>query len=350
MRGIPIRSDATAAELRQRARDETDARVVRRALAIALVLEGQSRTAAARTVGMERQAVGDAIGRFNAKGWDGLYDRPRSGRPPKLSPEKQAELKEIVLKGPPQEGDLSEYRVRHLVEIAQRDFNASYSESGMRAVLNRQNLSWMTGRPIHPKTDVAAQEAFKTGFPEVVRRVAEAHPDATALEVWFQDEARAGQKGSTTHLWAERGTRPRVLRDHRFKSAWIFGAVCPARDLGVGLVFPKANAAAMEAHLQEISRHVAPGAHAILIVDGAGWHTAKDLAVPANITLVTLPPYSPELNPTETVWEFLRENYLSHKVYDTLDSVIDACCRAWNALANEVGRFRSICTRKWAAA
>lgn len=350
MAGIPVRSDTSAAALREQARSEKDARVVRRALAIALVLEGNSRKAAARVVGLERQAVHDAIQRFNAEGWIGLYDRPRSGRPRKLTPEQQTALKAMVLAGPPPEGDLSEYRVRHLVELARQDFDASYSLSGMRTVLKRLNLSWMTGRPIHPKADLEAQEAFKAAFPEVVRGVIAAHPGATALEIWFQDEARVGQKGSVTHLWADRGTRPPVIRDRRFKSAWIFGAVCPARDLGVGLVFPKANAAAMAAHLQEISRHVAPGAQALLILDRAGWHVAKDLAVPDNITLVPLPPYSPELNSAENIWEFMRANYLSHKVHETVDDVIDACCRAWNAVVNEVGRLRSLCSRKWSVA
>ena len=350
MGAVGVRGDASASRLREQARVEKDSRAVRRALAIAMVLEGASRTAAASAMGMDRQALRDAVHRFNAEGWDGLYDRPRSGRPPKLTPEQRAQLKAKILDGPPLDSNQSEYRIRHIMELAQRDFEVSYTPSGLRTVLKRLNLSWMTCRPRHPKTDIQAQEAFKTDFPEMVRKVAEAHPEATALEIWFEDEARAGQKGSLTHRWAETGTRPPAARDRRFKSAWIFGAVCPARDLGVGLVFPKANAAAMAVFLLEISNHVAPGAHALLIIDRAGWHMAKDLAVPANITLVPLPPYSPELNPTENIWEFVRANYLSHKVYKTVDDVIDACCNAWNSLVNEAGRITSIATRLWAVA
>jgi transposase len=348
MGGVAIRADASASALRERACMEKNTRVARRGLAIAMVLEGYSRTVAARAMGMDRQALRDAIHRFNAEDWDGLYDRPRSGRPRKLTQEQQAKLKANILEGPPQESEQSEYRIRHLIDMAQREFEVSYSPSGLRAVLKRLDLSWMTCRPRHPKTDLDAQEAFKADFSEIARKIAEAHPNATALEIWFEDEARAGQKGSLTHRWAETGTRPRAVRDRRFKSAWIFGAVCPARDLGVGLVFPKANTAAMAALLQEMSLHVAPGAHALLIIDQAGWHMAKDLTVPPNITLVPLPPYSPELNPTENIWEFIRANYLSHKVYKTAGDVIDACCRAWNTLVNEVGRIRSIGTRKWA--
>jgi len=122
------------------------------------------------------------------------------------------------------------------------------------------------------------------------------------LEVWFQDEARVGQQATLTRIWAERGTRPRAPRDTRYKWTYIFGAVCPERGTTAALVMPKADTAAMNAHLAEISRTVAEGAHAILVLDGAGWHGSKALCIPENITLLMLPPYGPELNPIETVW------------------------------------------------
>ena len=121
------------------------------------------------------------------------------------------------------------------------------------------------------------------------------------VEIWFQDEARVGQQGTLTRLWARCGTRPRVVRDTRYEWAYLFGAVCPARAVGAALVMPYANTEAMNLHLQEIAAAVAPGAHAVLVVDGAGWHGATALALPANLSIVTLPPYSPELNPVENV-------------------------------------------------
>ena len=104
----------------------------------------------------------------------------------------------------------------------------------------------------------------------------------------------------------------------------------------------------MSAHLAEISRHVSPGAHAILVLDGAGWHSSKDLAVPANITLVPLPPYSPELNPVENVWQFLRQNHLANRVFESYDAIVDVCCDAWNALLTIPERVASITQRPWA--
>ncbi|MFC7739614.1 IS630 family transposase [Roseomonas sp. GCM10028921] len=125
----------------------------------------------------------------------------------------------------------------------------------------------------------------------------------TPIEVWFQDEARVGQKGSHAYIWAPIGSRPLMVRDNRHTSAYLFGAICPERGVGAAMIVPHANTEAMNLHLREISTQIAPAAHAVLICDGAGWHQrGKHLEVPANLTLLSLPPYSPELNPMEKVW------------------------------------------------
>ena len=110
--------------------------------------------------------------------------------------------------------------------------------------------------------------------------------------MWFQDEARVGQKGTLTRLWAPRAIRVRAVRDHRFKSAYIFGAVCPQRDTGVALVMTRV---------------------------------------------------SPELNAIERLWQVMRASALSHRLFTDTKHIIDACCRAWNALIHQPGRIRSTC-------
>ncbi len=150
-------------------------------------------------------------------------------------------------------------------------------------------------------------------------------------------------------MWAKRGSRPSAPRDQRHEWAYLFGAICPARGLAAGLVLPCADAAMMSLHLAEISTAVAPGAHAVLVLDGAGWHQGGGkLRVPGNVTLLHLPPYSPELNPVETIWAYLRSNTLSNRVFDTYDTIVDACCDAWNWLAAQPNRITSIGTRTWA--
>lgn len=170
------------------------------------------------------------------------------------------------------------------------------------------------------------------------------------VEVWFQDEARVGQQGTLTRLWARRGSRPPAPKDRRYAWAYLFGAVCPARRVGAGLVLPHANADAMTLHLDEVGRAVVPGAHAVVVLDGAGWHKlGGKLRVPDNVSLLPLPPYSPELNPVENVWQFLRQNQLSNRVVDGYDAIVDACCAACNALIAAPKRIASIATRTWAA-
>ncbi len=180
-----------------------------------------------------------------------------------------------------------------------------------------------------------------------MKKVLPARAQGKPIEVWFQDEARVGQQGTLTRIWACRGTRPRGLRDRRYAWAYLFGAICPERAIGAGLVLPYANTEAMDLHLAEISRHVTPGAHAILVLDGAGWHGAADLAIPANLTLLPLPPYSPELNPVENVWQYLRQNQLSLRVWPDYPAIVETCCQAWNALMAMPDRVASITQRQW---
>tara|TARA_R110000787_G_scaffold282559_1_gene394496 strand:- start:10389 stop:10892 length:504 start_codon:yes stop_codon:yes gene_type:complete len=122
----------------------------------------------------------------------------------------------------------------------------------------------------------------------------------------------------------------------------------PGRGVGAALVLPRCNTEAMTLHLKEIAAVVKPNAHAIIIVDQAGWHFSKALEVPGNITLVPLPPRSPELNPTENIWQFMRDNWLSNRVFKSYSDIIDHCCFAWNQLCDQPWKIMSIGLRKWA--
>ena len=114
--------------------------------------------------------------------------------------------------------------------------------------------------------------------------------ETTPIEIWFEDEARIGQKNGQVRQWAKRGTRPRQPADQRYDNAYLFGAICPARGVGAALALPYADADMMQLHLDEISRNVADGAHAVLLLDRAGWHTTSKLDVPGNITRSSCPP------------------------------------------------------------
>ena len=163
-----------------------------------------------------------------------------------------------------------------------------------------------------------------------------------------KDEARIGQKNGLVRQWARRGTRPRQPADQRYESAYLFGAICPARGVGAALAMPFADTHAMQAHLDEIGRTVAKGAHAVLLLDRAGWHTTAALVVPKNITMILLPSRAPELNPVENIWQYLRQNWLSNRVFETYEEIIEAACEAWQKLIAQPDTITSIGSRNWA--
>ena len=104
----------------------------------------------------------------------------------------------------------------------------------------------------------------------------------------------------------------------------------------------------MTLHLQEISALVAQGAHAMILTDQAGWHTTSQLQVPDNLSLIPIPAKCPELNPVENIWQYMRQNWLSNRIFTSGEDIVDHCCDAWNKLIAETGRLRSIGYRDWA--
>ena len=165
--------------------------------------------------------------------------------------------------------------------------------------------------------------------------------------MFFQDEARIGQKGRVCHVWWKRGERPPGLCDRRFTFAYIFAAVQPGTDNAFALMMPRADTEAMQEFLDRFSATIADDEHVAMFADQAGWHIANDLRVPANVTLLPLPAYSPELNPVERLWLYLKERFLSHRLLDDYDAIVDAACAAWQRLLTEVGRIKSLCTYPW---
>ena len=201
--------------------------------------------------------------------------------------------------------------------------------------------------PPPSRTRPGRHPGVQKNFPALLAETIEREASGKQIEIWFQDEARIGQKNKITRRWAKRGTRPSAPHDQRTRSAYIFGAICPAQGKGAGLVLPFCNTMAMNLHLAEISQAVAPGAHAVVLMDQAGWHTTGKLEVPENISIITLPARSPELNPVENIWQFMRDNWLSNRVFKSYKDIVDHCCDAWNELINQPWKIMSIGLRDW---
>ncbi|MBI0534381.1 IS630 family transposase [Roseomonas sp. KE2513] len=167
----------------------------------------------------------------------------------------------------------------------------------------------------------------KRGLRRAVAAVAANHP-CQRIELWFQDEARVGQKGRTGHRWWARGQRPRGLCDQRHDWTYLDATVRPATGEGFALVLPVVSTTATSVFLEHLAATLAPDVHAVLVIDQAGWHGSRQLRVSNNVILIQLPPYAPELNPVERVWLHLRERFLSHRLLNSNAAIVDACCQA----------------------
>jgi putative transposase len=148
-----------------------------------------------------------------------------------------------------------------------------------------------------------------------------------------------------THMWAERGSCPRAVRQTEYKWGYIFGAVDPLTGQSSALISPTVSAALMSTHLRMIADEAGKDVHVVLVLDGAGWHKAKDLKVSDSMTLLFLPPYSPELMPMERVWQWMRQHDLSNRVFEDEAAIDQACKESWSKLTSE--RLQTITATQW---
>ena len=254
---VPLRRDFDARHLRKLASRCKDARQSRRLLSLAAVYDGMRRGEAARIGGMDRQTLRDWVHRFNEEGPDGLTNRKGAGRTRYLSDVQMKELGEIVETGPdPAVDGVVRWRRIDLKRVIEARFGVIYSERGISRLLGELGFAHISARPQHPRQDKRIIEAFKKNFADTLQVHIADLPAGTPVEIWFQDEARLGQKNGLTRLWARKGTRPRQPADQRYHNAYLFGAICPAHGKGAALMLPWADAQTMQMHLDEISRHV----------------------------------------------------------------------------------------------
>jgi transposase len=159
------------------------------------------------------------------------------------------------------------------------------------------------------------------------------------------DQARIGQQGTLTRVWARTGSRPTAVKQTEYEWVYLWAAVEPATGASVAMITPTVDTGLMNLFLRGLSGTLAPDEHAVLVLDQAGWHVARALEVPGNITLLHLPPYSPELNPSERLWAWLRSRHLSNRVYRDYDELLRKVDRAWLTLDAET--IKSVCRCPW---
>jgi transposase len=313
-----------------------------RVQAIVLAKQGDATGRIAHSLGCSRRAVQTWVAAYNGGGLDALKDRPRPGRTPILPRHDEGRFLERIDAPPRPEDGVCALRGADIRRILEQEFGARYSLDGVYKLLDRLDYSSLMPRPQHEEADPGLQAIFKEVVVDQIQAIAEAHP-GEEVQVWHEDEARFGQQGTLTRVWARRGSRPRRVRQNGRTSLYVLTAVCAAVGAAAGLIAPELNTAVVNVFLEQFSRQLAPGVHAVLLWDGAGYHVAKDLAVPSNVSLINLLPYSPELNPVENLWHYLRAHYWSNGVYRDYDALLEVATETWRTVCMDPELIRSIC-------
>jgi transposase len=336
----------SADELYNRYREEQDP-IKRTHLQILwLLTSGRPAKVAAEMTGYSQRWISVLIGRYNEAGVEGLGDQRRfnPGSPPLLDAEK-LEYLDGALDDPPADGGL--WTGRRVAQWICGLLGRLVSPRRGRDYLRRLGFTRQVPRPRHAAGALAAQERFKAEFRARMEEVARENP-TRSVQVWAFDEHRAGLKPVLRRVWARRGQRPLARGHQRFQWLYVYGFVRPATGDVVWFLADAVNAAIFSEILAAFARDVGAGPDTLIVVvlDGAGWHTAGDLVIPDGIRLEFLPPYSPELQPAEHLWPLINEplaNEHFHTLVD-LDQVLgERCCD----LADDHHRIRSSTRFHW---
>jgi transposase len=329
-------------QLKQLERSERDAGQSKRLRVVILAMEGWTAPAVAMAVGLSRRVCQEWVYRFNEQGLAGLEDQ--RGRQPTspLTSEQEEQIRQRIEAGPTAADGVCSLRGVDVKRFLQQEFGLVRSLAAVYRLLHGLGYSYLRPRPRHRLADPEAQAAFRRELPDRLRAIAAAHPDKR-LRVYFQDESRFGQQGTLTNVWARKGSRPTAVRQTEYQYLWVIGAVCPETGHAEGLLSPQLNAKIVNEFLAQFARTLPADEQAVMIWDGAGFHVAKELRVPENVTLVKLPPYSPELNPIENLWHYLKSHFWSNRAYDDYDALEQAAVDAWEQAVLDPELMKTVC-------
>jgi transposase len=329
-------------ELQQRTKALTQKRIWLRYQAVVLAQQGHSAPEIARVLGCSRRAVQTWVAQYNQGGLPALQERPHTGRPPRLAEPELLRFQERLEAGPKPEDGVCTFRCRDLCRILEEEFGATLRRQAMYDLLHRLDYSSLMPRPQHEQANPEVQEFFQEIVVEQIDAIAEQHPDQE-IRTYHQDEARFGPKGTLTRVWARKGSRPRAVRQTGFTSLYVLAAVCAATGSVSALIMPEWNTAVVNLFLEQFARELPAGIHAVLIWDGASFHTGAELVVPSNVSLILLPPYSPELNPVENLWHYLRSHHWSNRRYQDYNELETEAARSLCAVCEDAETVKSVC-------
>ncbi|MCP4066254.1 MAG: IS630 family transposase [Gammaproteobacteria bacterium] len=329
-------------------KSEKDSRKRLRLLALSHFIDGKSRTYIAEILKVSRTSVNLWVSNYLSAGLEGLESKKAKGRISYLTERQKQKLCSYIEEHSEDKHKGGRLTGESILTYIKQEFGAIYHPNAVYKLLKSMGFSWITSRSRHPKQQTGVQDAYKKFLLETILNTP-GHLSLDRIDVWFQDEARFGQQNTTTRIWAPRGSRPRVVKQQQFEYAHLFGAVCPATGDTEALISPYVSKDIMRQHLLQISHKTQQGRHAVVIMDGAGWHTDDIADDFQNLTIMKLPPYSPELNPIEQVWSWIRQHHLANRCFQGYEDIVEACTTAWNHFRSDTERVMDMCSRNWAS-
>lgn len=296
-------------------------------------------------LGLTRRVVQQHVYDYNERGLEALKEQRGAPPEPLLTPEQEQVLVARIDEGPRPEDHVCSLRGKDFQRILKAEFDKRRSLTTIYNLLHKLKYSYLRPRPKHNLADEVKQQAFLDSLPAQLEQIAQEHPDKR-VRIYFQDEARFGQQGTLTNVWARTGSRPTAVRQTAYQYVWVMAAVCPETGQSEGLITPRLDTRYINTFLRQFSENLAPDEHAVMIWDGAGFHRGKELVMPANITAIQLPAYSPEFNPIENLWHYLKSHYWSNRAYRDVDELEDAVIQAWRDSVMNVGLMKTVCSAK----
>jgi transposase len=321
-------------------------RTWKRVQAVILAKQGWTANRIAPALGCSLRSAKNWVAQYNRGGIEALREQSRPGRPRSLAPEHYPRLRQRIEAPPRPEDGVCALRAADVRRILEREFGVLMGRQAVYDLLHRLGYSDLMPRPHHEDANPEVREFFKEIVVEQIDAIAAVRP-GREVRVYFQDEARFGTQGTITRVWARKGSRPRAVRQNGREWLYVLMAVCAATGTASALIMPELNTAVVNLFLEQLSRDLPAGAHAVLIWDGAGFHTGGDLVVPGNVSLIQLPPYSPELNPVENLWHYLRSHHWSNREYGGYKDLQEEAVRSVRMVCQDVEKLKTICNAEY---
>lgn len=293
-----------------------------------------------KILNVSRNTVSNWCNRFEEDPHGGLADLPRSGRPKIFSLKEEKEIESLLdssFEKITAETPLAGNDVKNFIKLK---YKKICSLSSVYNVIGKIGFSYKMPQPVHPKNDKIVMLNWINKFKKNMREL-RSNLKNKSIEFYFQDETRFGQKTIATKIWSKKGDKIKYLNQNGFLNSWIYGAVNPVNGKSHAFILPTLNAVNMQIFIDSFSKEIPKNKHVVMILDGSRAHKNGILHTNKNLTLYFLPPYSPELNPIEILWLFIKKKYLSFKLYNNIEEINERGVWAWNKITPEM--IKSIC-------